>query len=908
MEGGATAGNPIITPSVGTPRASPLESLSIRGLPRRRAFGRVVFFAMVAAFLAIDVLAVLLAASLVDKPFPGFLLNDRMVISYKGPLHWSGVQAGLTYPDKVLTANDMATTTVAQLAAVVRAARVGTPIRYTIEKGADVLEVTVPTMTFTWRDLALSFGVTFLLANSYFLLGLIVFVLKPDASASWAFLIACFLQSIGDLSSFDIQSTHFGLIRIYLMATAYLAAAVLHLSMVFPDKWSWLARYPWTIAAPYLLSTALAAVMVGTYPQPLFLVMYSAVLVYLAVSVVALIGSIAWAFWRSASYLARTRAKVVLAGSVLAFPIPAIAPLVSFFGGSIGGLPFQLTAIPQVIFPATVAYAIAKHNLFDVDIYIKRAVGYGIMTIGVGALYLMLQLVIRKSVLEPIFGSEAENVFPILFAVLIVFFFNPVSRKVQESVDKLFFRKRYDFKATVAAVSSALVSVLDLNAILQQIIRTIRHEMSVDTAGLILLDDRKRECVTVFRSADAAGRDSSDSGAEIAYDAPLLKVLARDRKLITKYDILEDPRYEDVRDGCSRWFAARGVSIAIPLMHQDQLRGVLAVGYKQSGSFYSRDDIDLLQTLANEGTVAIENAKLVERMKKEEAARVNLARYLSPQIVERVIHHDVKVDLGGMRKVVTVMFSDIRNFTSISEARAPDEVVAVLNEYLTAMSLTIFDRQGSIDKFIGDAIMAVFGSLIPLERSSSHAIWAAYDMRRKLPLLNERWSKQYGFMIQMGIGIDTGEVFLGNVGSPERMEFTVIGDTVNRASRLESLTKFYGVGIIAGGSSCEGDDGFLFRPLDIVSVKGKQDAIEIFEPLCPREEASPALFDELAAYGEALTAYRAMQWETARRLFAGLHERSPLSKLYTIYLDRIDKLSTMGVDREWRGVHVHETK
>lgn len=234
--------------------------------------------------------------------------------------------------------------------------------------------------------------------------------------------------------------------------------------------------------------------------------------------------------------------------------------------------------------------------------------------------------------------------------------------------------------------------------------------------------------------------------------------------------------------------------------------------------------------MANQAAVAIENAKLVEQMRREATVRTNLARYLSPQIVDQIVTRDVEINLGGDRRVVTVLFSDIRNFTTLTETRSPDELVRILNEYFTEMAAIIFENQGSLDKYIGDAIVAVFGSLITLENSAQNAVEVATQMMKRLPQLNERWKKEYGFEMQIGIGINTGEVFLGNIGSPERMEFTVIGDTVNVASRLSGLAR-PGQILITPDTLDLLQQEVSYRELPPADIKGKAEKMKVFEVL-----------------------------------------------------------------------------
>jgi adenylate cyclase len=311
-------------------------------------------------------------------------------------------------------------------------------------------------------------------------------------------------------------------------------------------------------------------------------------------------------------------------------------------------------------------------------------------------------------------------------------------------------------------------------------------------------------------------------------DQPLVQIIEKEKKELTKYDLLEDPKYKTVCQDCARDFETLHASLMVPLVFQDEVIGLLNLGDKKSGKIYNREDIDLFRTMASQGAVAIKNAKLVDQMKNEEKVRTNLARYLSPQIVDQVIKKDVEVNLGGDRKIVAVLFSDIRNFTRISESLPPDKLVELLNEYFTEMAKVIFENQGSLDKYIGDAIVAVFGSLISLENSSETAGRAAIQMMKEMSSLNERWKNQHGLTMDIGIGINTGEVFLGNIGSPERMEFTVIGDTVNIASRFSDVAKAGQILITKETLACLGPD-IKTSELPPTEVKGKTGKLEVFE-------------------------------------------------------------------------------
>jgi class 3 adenylate cyclase len=274
-----------------------------------------------------------------------------------------------------------------------------------------------------------------------------------------------------------------------------------------------------------------------------------------------------------------------------------------------------------------------------------------------------------------------------------------------------------------------------------------------------------------------------------------------------------------------------GLQLWAPFRVDNATHGGIALGSKLLGEPYSGDDLELLGTLAAQGAVAVENTRLLERMKREEIARVNLTRYLSPHVVDQVLNNNLQVNLGGERKAVTVLFSDIRNFTTLAEACPPEQLVHFLNRYFTSMASCVFAAQGSIDKYIGDAIMAVFGSLVPLENTARSAVESAVRMMRLLAEHNEELRESgTWFPVQIGIGITSGEVFIGNIGSPERMEYTAIGDTVNVASRFSGLAA-PGQILVDRDTLRSLRGSFPHRELPLTSVRGKSGKVEVFEIL-----------------------------------------------------------------------------
>lgn len=291
---------------------------------------------------------------------------------------------------------------------------------------------------------------------------------------------------------------------------------------------------------------------------------------------------------------------------------------------------------------------------------------------------------------------------------------------------------------------------------------------------------------------------------------------------------IQSERYYGKMESGKGETASSGLAVWIPFRINENLAGGIGLGAKLSGEPYTEDDRELLTTLASQGAVTIENARLIDQMKREETVRTNLARYLSPQVVEQVISRNLEVNLGGARKVVTVLFSDIRDFTRITERRSADQLIHILNEYFTEMARIIFENNGSLDKYIGDAIVAVFGSLVEVENPTEHAVKAAVEMMKFMPRLNEHWSGEFdGFSMDIGIGINTGDVFLGNIGSPERMEFTVIGDTVNVASRFADMAK-PGEILLTREARLWLSSDISLEELPPSEVKGKSGELEVY--------------------------------------------------------------------------------
>ena len=303
----------------------------------------------------------------------------------------------------------------------------------------------------------------------------------------------------------------------------------------------------------------------------------------------------------------------------------------------------------------------------------------------------------------------------------------------------------------------------------------------------------------------------------------------------------------------------------------------------------------------------------LERREKLRTRRT-LERYVSKNLVREILENPdgYYSSLKCVRVPVTILFSDLIGFTTLSEKADPEALVTQLNEHLSRMTSVIFNNGGTLDKFIGDAIMAVWGNVRSLgtAQDAKNAARAALAMRHELAQLNQKWRSEGRMGLGMGIGVNQGEVIVGNIGSQERMDPTVIGDAVNLASRLEGLTRVYGVDILVGASAAElvREEAYL-RSVARVQVKGKTKPVDVFTFIGSRnEDVDPELLKWLESYEEGLEKFRARDFTQAKILFSRFLEFYPDDLLAKMYLSRSLEYEHTPPDEAWDAVEVFQKK
>ncbi len=290
--------------------------------------------------------------------------------------------------------------------------------------------------------------------------------------------------------------------------------------------------------------------------------------------------------------------------------------------------------------------------------------------------------------------------------------------------------------------------------------------------------------------------------------------------------------------------------------------------------------------------------------KEKQQIKNAFGKYVSPQVLGEILKDPDKLKLGGDRKDITVFFSDIRGFTTISEGLTPEKLVHVLNEYLTAMTDIVMKHEGVVDKFIGDAIMAFWGAPLEQPEHAKMACLTSLEMMKELKKLQEMWRKEGTPEIKIGIGLNSGPAVIGNMGSYERLSYTAMGDTINLGSRLEGLTKQYGVAIIISeNTKAKISNEFITRALDIVTVKGKKKPIKIYELVCMQTELTKEQKELIEHYEKGLELYLKRKWEDAIKEFKKANDYAAKA-----FIERCEEFKKSPPPKSWEGVWEFKTK
>lgn len=400
---------------------------------------------------------------------------------------------------------------------------------------------------------------------------------------------------------------------------------------------------------------------------------------------------------------------------------------------------------------------------------------------------------------------------------------DPGSKSLLEYVEML--RKKAETLARIYELNQMLGSHFSQEEIFKKVSEMVFRLTPADRFLVLLTDGGAGELSTV--AAEFRNPDSSQARGQITISKTVVDRVMSERMSLLSFDTQADERFSAAKS-----IVMQNISsvMCAPLLGKDGVLGVIYVDCRERLKLLREDDLDLLNAVAAETSIAVDNALTHKRLVKEELARAKYRRFMPAHVVDEILANPDEVMLGGANCRVTMLFSDIRGFTSMSEQMSPEIVVRILNEYFADMTPIVFDHHGLLDKFMGDGMMALFGVPYPTDDAASNAVAAAIAMQRGMAALNEDLKSLGLSEVAVGIGINTGTVTVGYIGSRERTDYTAIGDAVNLAARLEKRAE--PGQIIISRSTLDAVGGkFPVCPCDRIMVKGKQEAIEIYEVL-----------------------------------------------------------------------------
>jgi adenylate cyclase len=387
-------------------------------------------------------------------------------------------------------------------------------------------------------------------------------------------------------------------------------------------------------------------------------------------------------------------------------------------------------------------------------------------------------------------------------------------------------RRDYEKLRASYEVTRAIEIGTSITALANKILEVAFRLVPADRGVILLHNDQGLlEPVSVRTVKDV------DPDQEVVVSKTVLDTVVREKEAVLSHDASSDARFQSAQSVIMQGIRS---TMCVPLLHNDTVLGVMMLDSKLATHAFTEKDLALFETVASQAAIAVQNTLFARKLEQEAVMRERFRRLLSPAIAEQVLSGELEVKKGGELRETTVLFVDIRGFTSISESREPQVVVDALNEYFERMVEIVFSHEGTLDKFIGDEMMVLFGAPVAHPDDPVRAVQAALEMQEATAALNRGHEARGLPPFEIGIGINTGEVVAGYIGSSQALEYTVIGDPVNTGSRLCAIAK-PGQTLISEGTQDKLEGRFEVRELPEKVLKGKARPTRVFELVGPSE-------------------------------------------------------------------------
>jgi adenylate cyclase len=395
----------------------------------------------------------------------------------------------------------------------------------------------------------------------------------------------------------------------------------------------------------------------------------------------------------------------------------------------------------------------------------------------------------------------------------------PQRDKVLESL-----QRKANILSALYEMSQTLGSVFDLNAIFEKATDIIFRSTPADRVVALLAEQDGSENLSPI-AMRARDNKLEAHARRLSIGRTITRKVMKDRVALLSQDAASDEQFAGVDSIVSQGVRS---TICAPLVAETRVHGALYADRLDPFAAFKPDDLELISAVAAQTAIAVENARAHERLAREEVARANYSRFLPEYVVKQMLENPESFKLGGVSQTITILFADIRGFTRISEHAPPEKIVSLLNRYFSAMTDIIFAHGGTLDKYLGDGLMALFGAPTATPDDASNALNAAVAMQRRLLGIN-RELRDEGFQeIGVGMGLHTGEVIVGYIGSDRRSEYTAIGDTVNTSSRLESNARG-GEILISDATAQAAHSRYKLKPREPIMVKNRQQPVKLWE-------------------------------------------------------------------------------
>src|SRR3954471_12748259 len=363
---------------------------------------------------------------------------------------------------------------------------------------------------------------------------------------------------------------------------------------------------------------------------------------------------------------------------------------------------------------------------------------------------------------------------------------------------------------------------VDLELLLEKIIMKAFELIPADRGVILLMEDG------LPKPKVAKTRDGKNE--QIVLSKSILNEVVNNKASVLSSDATMDSRFSAAHSVIMQGIRS---TMTVPLLHHDELLGIMHLDSMIATNAFTEKDLQIFGGIAGQAAVAIHNSNLARTIEHEAKTRAQFQRLLSPNLVDQVVQGKLQLEKGGALSEITMMFSDIRGFTSMSESRAPEDIVRMLNEYFELMVDVIFRYEGTLDKFVGDEIIALFGAPVAMAQGELKAVQCALDMMKVLSEFNRTRLSEGLHEIKIGIGINTGTVVTGAIGSSRALQYTAIGDAVNTASRLCSVAQ-PGQIILSDATYRKVQSEIAAIPLPPVRVKGKADELRVYNAVGTR--------------------------------------------------------------------------